>query len=1128
MIMSSYKIRQFIYEIKREWRKRAVRQGCAMVVITSLSFFAVFLLLETLFDLSPFLRGLGIFIASVTVLYILIRFLIWPAVKRLDDRKIALYVEEQLPDLEDRLNSAVEVNKGYIKRGENIIVEQLIEGAVNKTRIIDYSTVVNRKKERILSTISNILLVLFLIFLIFFFNSIRNVAGQLDVSLNPVSEFDEKFMNISPGDIQIEKGGSQEIIAEMKGDTDEDIILHYKMGEEIWRKQSMEKGIKGSNYIHQFSDIQEPIHYYVEFNENQSSEYTISIYEFPKVTKIDLETIYPEYTGIPSKTEENTGDINGLCGSDVSLTIETNGSAVSGEMVIDDSVTIQLQSLDKGRFSTSISLMDTAFYHIRLTDVQHKNNKYPEEYQIIPVEDEKPIIYITDPQRDMRVNMVEEVLLAATVTDDYGVRDVHVKFSINGEDEKTETMLNSKSMGEQTVKGSYVFFLEDYNLKAGDVISYYVEADDNCPSNDIEYSDMYFIEVTSLDNRYTQMSNRGGAGGGGGGQSADVVNQQKIIAATWKLERTKKEIPERKFDESLDAISRAQKVLKEDVEGQVNSSKFSPEMLNEETKSYIEYLERATKEMDEALDKLSSTDLKNAVKEEQQALNYLLKAEALDKDKRVQLQRGGAGGSGGSSQERMQELEDLELDISKEKYEMQQQRQQEQQNKDVDETLEKVKELARRQEKLAARSQRELQEEEEKRFLDRLKRDQEQLRRDGEALAGEMRNRSRENQQLSRQMQQQMQRILQDMRRAEEALNKNNPEEALSQQQAAINELDRLEQDLRMSQADNYREMTKNFIDQFEGFKEQEQNFEKDLEQTYEDSWNNPQRKIKISDIERLASKRDDDVADLQNIEQKAEAIEEITRREDPEISTILRNFRRNLEREELEANIKTSKRAIQQGWLSYAKAKESEIRSSIERLEGQIRQLEDKLPMTEEERLNRSLKDVRELLRKYDEITDAARQQIDPPKDEAMQGGERLGRESQEQSNPQQDDPERAQRAEITRLQRQIEQMERQLDNIRRGGGDANMRSTLESVRNDVGRLHNTGVLLDEAGLEYFKKKVYNPLSRLEFRLVEKLDEIEMDRKLHGGRKADVPAQYRKMVEKYYETISKTSKQRK
>jgi len=178
---------------------------------------------------------------------------------------------------------------------------------------------------------------------------------------------------------------------------------------------------------------------------------------------------------------------------------------------------------------------------------------------------------------------------------------------------------------------------------------------------------------------------------------------------------------------------------------------------------------------------------------------------------------------------------------------------------------------------------------------------------------------------------------------------------------------------------------------------------------------------------------------------------------------------------------------------------------------------------MTEEERLNRSLKDVRELLRKYDEITDAAREQIDPPQDEAMQGGERLGRESQEQSNQQQDDPERAQRAEITRLQRQIEQMERQLDNIRRSGGDANMRSTLESVRNDVGRLHNTGVLLDEAGLEYFKKNVYNPLSRLEFRLVEKLDEIEMDRKLHGGRKADVPAQYRKMVEKYYETISKT-----
>ena len=1123
--MSSYKIRQFLHSIKKRWRKRAIRQGFALVIITSMFFFLTFFLLEYRFDFSPFFRGLGITIASLTVLYIFIQYLIRPAFTRLDDRKLALYIEEKLPDLEDRLNSAVEVNKGILRRGENTIIDQLIDGTVDKTRIIDITTIVDRKKERILSYVSNGLIVLFLIFMFSFSNDIKDVAGQFNVSLNPASEFEKEIMVVTPGDIQIEKGESQEIIVEMKVDTDENVVLHYRMGEEIWRKLAMEKGLDKSVHFHQFISIHEPITYYVEFNQNHTEEYTISIYEFPKVVNIDLKYVYPEYTGIPSRTEENTGDIHGLQGSDVTLSIQTNGTAVSGEMVIEDGEKIPLQSLGDGKFSTSITLTDTGFYHIGMTDPENKNNKYPEEYQIIPVGDEPPIIDITDPKKDMRVNMVEEVLLNVIVTDDYGIHEVNLKFSINGDDEKTEQLLDSKLEGEKTVSGSYMFFLEDHNLQPGDFISYYIESYDNCPVNDREYSDMYFIEVTALDNRYTQMSNRsGGGGGGGGGQSPTVVNQQKIIAATWKLERTKKGLADDAFRESLDAISQTQARLKENVEERVNSRRMSPEMLDEEMKKITEYFKSAAEEMNDAIVQLGEEDLRNAVKEEQKALNYLLKAEAMDNDKRVQLQRGGGGGGGGgSNQERMDELEDLELDISKEKYEMQQQRQQEQQNQDIDEILEKVKELARRQEKLAERSQQELKEEEEKRFLDRLKRDQEQLRLDVEDLANEIRRRSRENQQLSREMQQQMQRASESMQKAEEALNRNNPQEALSQQQKALNELDRIEQNLHMSQADNYRDMSKNFVDNFEKLKKQEKNLEKDLEQVYDNSWNDSNRRVKVSDLERLVSKSDDNLKDLENVKNQAEAIEKITHRENPDISTILKNFKKDLQRENLQNSMESTKSAIGRGWLNYARIIERQVQESIERLEGQVRKLEDKLPMTEEEQLNRSLKDIRELLRKYNEITDNARQQVDAQQDEKAQDGERLQRTGQNQNDQQTDNEDKERRTEIARLQRQVDRMEQQLDTISRGGGDANTRSTLWSIQNAMGKLHNTGVLLDEAGLEYFQKNVYNPLSRMELQLVRKLDEVEMDKKLHGGRKTDVPREYRKMVDKYYETISKS-----
>ena len=103
--------------------------------------------------------------------------------------------------------------------------------------------------------------------------------------------------------------------------------------------------------------------------------------------------------------------------------------------------------------------------------------------------------------------------------------------------------------------------------------------------------------------------------------------------------------------------------------------------------------------------------------------------------------------------------------------------------------------------------------------------------------------------------------------------------------------------------------------------------------------------------------------------------------------------------------------------------------------------------------------------------------------------------------------------------MQQQLESMTQN----RNGNRDNTFQNALDSIRNDMAKLHNTGVLLDEAAQEYFKQKVYNPLSKLEYQLVQKLDEVEMEKKLHSVRKAEIPPQYRKIVEKYYETISKS-----
>ena len=346
MYTSSYRIRQIIQGVKRRWKQRAVKQGFSFLVFTFLFFCLAFLLIESQFEISPFFRGVEIVIASLALLFVLIQYIFRPLFKRINDRTIALLIEEKVPELEDRLNSAVEIKEKHFRGGQHLIIDQLIDDVVSKTTKIEFSSVVNRNKEKILSYSSSALLIIFLIITLSYFDEIKNSFSQIEVTINPIPVQEQEFITINPGNVQIEKGESQEIIVEMKEKTEKDVMIHFNSEKDGWRKQIMERGLDNKTFMNQFIDVQEPMQYFVEFEDRQSEHFNISIYEFPKVSKIDITYSYPKYTGLPDRVDENSGDIRALKGSEVKLSIETNGTAVSGDMILENGKSISLNKLN--------------------------------------------------------------------------------------------------------------------------------------------------------------------------------------------------------------------------------------------------------------------------------------------------------------------------------------------------------------------------------------------------------------------------------------------------------------------------------------------------------------------------------------------------------------------------------------------------------------------------------------------------------------------------------------------------------------------------------------------------------------------------------------------------------------
>jgi hypothetical protein len=178
----------------------------------------------------------------------------------------------------------------------------------------------------------------------------------------------------------------------------------------------------------------------------------------------------------------------------------------------------------------------------QLTDTAHRENEHPYEYVVRTIPDRPPVLTQLMPGGDRQVMSLEEVSIAATARDDYGLQRFVLHYSIAGGAKRQVSFLQEpKQQLDLTVTGKTVLYLEDLGVEPGDVITYYMTAvDNNAIRGPSEItSDIYFLDVRSMHESFRRAPQLGGGGGGGaGGQSpssALVENQKQIVAATWKL-----------------------------------------------------------------------------------------------------------------------------------------------------------------------------------------------------------------------------------------------------------------------------------------------------------------------------------------------------------------------------------------------------------------------------------------------------------------------------------------------------------------------------------------------------------------------------------------------------------------
>ncbi len=719
----------YIDRLKRRWRLRAFLRGAAIVASTALGTTLVLVLITNAFAFSS-----TSLIGARTILFLIlacgIAFGCVLPLLRLSRRRAASETEMAFPQFQERLITLAERHRQAPEPFAELLAADTLALACQAE-----PAVVVPKKKLLVSLGIAIGAAAVLLWMILAGPGYLGYGAALlwtgDVGAAPLYD-----LRVSPGDTTVRRNADQMVTVRPRGieASSAQIYARYESATK-WERLAMQPEPGASGFQFLFAGIPEDVEYYVEAGPLQSRHFKIRVTDVPTVKQIRVTYHYPPWTGMSPVTEERGGDLHAIEGTRADLEITMDRPLAGGALVLDDNRQISLSHGTANTYQAAIAMEKDGTYHVAALD-HGQPIRLSEDFFIEASKADPPDLLISKPAGDYRASPIEEVTVSVKVDDPFGLDELSLHYSVNGGAEQTVNLL--KQRGEKTADASTLLSLEDFKLVPGDVVSVYATAKD---AHAESRTDMFFIQAEPFEREFSQSQQMGGGAGAGMGNAPDEISQRQkeIIGATWKQLGDRASGAERPA-ENAKFLSGVQSKLRDQaisLAGRLESRGLIAQ--NDEFTGFQADMNAAAKAMGPASQKLQQQKWRDALPEEQKALEYLLRAEATFRQIQVAFgNAGGAGGASGSAGRDLASLFDLELDTQKNQYETAQTAQSAgQRDEQIDEALRKLDELARREESLASQTSSETpeqrwQQEMLRREAEQLERQIEQLSRNGQ------------------------------------------------------------------------------------------------------------------------------------------------------------------------------------------------------------------------------------------------------------------------------------------------------------------------------------------------------------------------------------------------------------
>ena len=505
-------------------------KGLLYTLITFLLIGFILIILESIFHFESGVRKIfywGFLSTFVTtVIYFISNYFLkkFGIIKPLDLISYSKKVGNNFENIKDRISNSLSLYRAYLSTGrKSVFSEELIGADIDETNTItnkvDLSSIISFNKLR---KPLYVLLAAVLLFAVSFAIFPAEMSGAVKRIANYNYSYIENGLGITfeitPGDVEISKGEKVNVSINVNTTKDgyeiEEIEFFTKQltadNYELLSDPTELKAEPDGSFKTTIENINSNQLYFAQFSNIKSTEYKITVSDYPIIKSFTISIYPPDFTGIPSKTlAENEGDIFCQEGSTVYFDIKSNknlsyaGISLNNNPVRMDHNVISFEVSGDGA-KGSIIAKESGTYKFILKDDKGHESRNQNTYTIKVVGDEAPKITIIEPtQANYTLNGERELILRARISDDFGFSKLVLGYrkvkSLAGNASAPGFVYENiaiKNLNATSLEVPYLWDVNNLSLRSGESVEYFMEVTDNTGKS--TRSDLRTIQYKSL------------------------------------------------------------------------------------------------------------------------------------------------------------------------------------------------------------------------------------------------------------------------------------------------------------------------------------------------------------------------------------------------------------------------------------------------------------------------------------------------------------------------------------------------------------------------------------------------------------------------------------------------------